>query len=224
MNEKFDTTQRFTSRLKRLFSKKRFGSSSQYWQDRYATGGNSGPGSYEHLAAFKAEIINGFVEEHNISNVIEFGCGDGHQLSLAHYPSYLGFDISPAAIDMCRKAFSGDVTKVFKPLNNYYREQADLTLSLDVVFHLVEDDIFDEYMRRLFVAATQFVIIYSSDTDDNNISDRVPHVRHRQFSRWITENASDWALYRTVPNRYPYNGDYATTSFSDFFIYRKCEA
>ncbi len=73
--------------------------SAQYWRDRYRTGGNSGAGSYGRLASFKAEIINAFVREHNITSVIEFGCGDGLNSLLADYPTYLGFDVADESID-----------------------------------------------------------------------------------------------------------------------------
>ena len=49
----------------------------------YASGGSSGPGSYGRLAAGKADFLNRFVEDHQIKTVLEIGCGDGNQLSLA---------------------------------------------------------------------------------------------------------------------------------------------
>ena len=61
-------------RIKREFK------SSKYWNERYKHGGNSGDGSYGHLAEYKAEIINDFIEENQIHNIIEFGSGDGNQL------------------------------------------------------------------------------------------------------------------------------------------------
>ena len=39
----------------------RFRDSKHYWEDRYASGGNSGSGSYNKLAEFKSEVINAFV-------------------------------------------------------------------------------------------------------------------------------------------------------------------
>src|SRR5580704_5652224 len=71
-----------------------FQSSDQYWNDRYRNGGNSGPGSYNRLAYFKAEVLNQFIRDRGVEKVIEFGCGDGAQLRLAEYPSYIGVDVS----------------------------------------------------------------------------------------------------------------------------------
>ena len=42
--------------------------SREYWEKRYASGGNSGAGSYNYLAEFKAEILNNFVTENNINS------------------------------------------------------------------------------------------------------------------------------------------------------------
>jgi hypothetical protein len=197
-----------------------FQSSRVYWQQRYATGGNSGSGSYQRLALFKAEVLNDFVHSNHIQSVVEFGCGDGNQLVLAAYPSYLGFDVSLEALTICKSLFVLDHTKQFRLLETYQGEQAELALSLDVIYHLVEDVVFEDYMRRLFNSATRFVIIYSSNTEQNPIL-RPPHVRHRCFTAWVEQHARDWVLKRHVPNRFPLGCDDQVDqqSFADFFIY-----
>lgn len=195
-------------------------SSSHYWLNRYSKGGNSGPGSYEHLAAFKSDALNRFIEKHSIKTVIEFGCGDGNQLRYANYHSYIGYDISPNAIALCRRMFLNDPSKHFATVNEYDGQQAELSISLDVIFHLVEDDIFNEYMQRLFDASVRYVAVYSSDTEDNTINVS-PHVKHRKFTSWISRNRPNWRLIEKIPNKYPYNGDFTKTSFSDFFFFEK---
>lgn len=195
-----------------------FPGSEAYWEKRYADGGNSGVGSYADFAAFKAEVLNAFVVEHGIADVVEFGCGDGNQLTLANYPKYLGVDVSPSAVEMCRGRFAGDDSKRFVTLQAYAAERAALSLSLDVIFHLVEDAVFDAYMRRLFDAAGRFVGIYSSNTTVLSVGD-AQHVRHRRFSDWIEAHSPGWELVQHIPNRYPYEGDYRTGSFADFYFY-----
>lgn len=205
-----------------LFLKKRlrpFINSEDYWIKRYERGGNSGPGSYNKLAEFKAEIINNFVQDHNITTIIEYGCGDGNQLKLAEYPSYIGFDISTKAIDLCQKTFPNDKTKNFKLLNEYHGEKATLTLSLDVIYHLVEDDVYTAYMTRLFSSSEQFVIIYSSNFDSEPES-TIPHVRHRSVTNWVENNQPNWGLLQLIPNKFPYKGDVKEGSHSDFYIFR----
>ena len=199
-----------------------FQGSGNYWNNRYKAGGNSGDGSYSHLAEFKAEILNTFVAENGITSIIEYGCGDGNQLSLAKYPRYIGFDVSPQAISMCLKRFSNDATKTFKLMETHAGETAELTLSLDVIYHLVEDDVFFDYMNVLFESSERFVVIYSSDTD-NNPEGTAPHVRHRHFSSWINENKTEWKLIKHIPNRYPFNGDTKSGSFAEFYIFSKAQ-
>jgi SAM-dependent methyltransferase len=196
-------------------------SSSDYWKRRYAGGGNSGPGSYAHLAIFKSQILNAFVAEHDCSTVVEFGCGDGNQLRYAKYPAYTGYDVSSEAIAICRNLFVDDPSKQFHLLDDYDGGTADLALSLDVIFHLVESDVFEEYMQRLFDASHRFVCIYSSNTDDQ-LGEKAPHVKHRRFSEWITRKRPDWRLFRNVKNPYSYSGDHRLTSFSDFYFFSRC--
>lgn len=70
---------------RKLAPAKPFAGSKDYKIERYDGGGNSGVGSYHHLAEFKAEIINGFVAREGIKTGIEYGCGDGNQLKLGAY-------------------------------------------------------------------------------------------------------------------------------------------
>jgi hypothetical protein len=197
-----------------------FSESHEYWERRYDAGGNSGVGSYGKFADFKAEIINGFVASHGIKSVIEFGCGDGNQLALGSYPKYLGLDVSDKVIALCQRKFSADTCKRFMLTKDYAGETADLSLSLDVIYHLVEDDVFVSYMKMLLNAADRYVIVYSSDREDNADSEAA-HVRHRKFTTWINREMPGWTLLSHIPNRYPYKGDYKEGSFADFFIYQK---
>jgi hypothetical protein len=199
---------------------KPFVSSESYWIERYNSGGASGPGSCSKLAKFKAEILNEFVENNNIKTIIEYGCGDGNQLRLTKYPSYIGFDVSLTAISLCKEIFSADRTKTFRLMKEYKGEIAQLTLSLDVIYHLIEDDTFEEYMWRLFDSAEIYVVIYSSNTDVN-ADGQAAHIRHRKFTRWIENNKPDWVLFQHIPNSYPFTDDGKMGSFADFYIYKK---
>ena len=211
-------------KIKNRFDKQ-FPGSSSYWVQRYEIGGNSGLGSYNELALFKANVINSFVENNSIQTVIEFGCGDGNQLLYAKYNNYIGFDISSLAIEICRKLFSADPSKSFfvltgnEDLDNI-EHKAELTLSLDVIYHLVEDAIFEKYMSFLFESSEKFVCIYSSNKDDNK-ADQATHVKHRIFSSWVENHQPRWQLIKMIPNVYPYDGNDRTSSFSDFYFYQK---
>ena len=196
-----------------------FAGSRNYWDKRYQEGRNSGLGSYGKLAEFKADILNSFVRDNGIESVIEYGCGDGNQLNLSEYSSYIGFDVSHNAICRCRKLFENDSSKAFKLVTEYSGERADLTLSLDVIYHLIEDDIYHGYMKCLFESSNKFVIIYSSNT---SVQEKLQpeHVKHREFTSWIDKYAPAWELLQHIPNKYPYSGNDLDGSFADFYIYK----
>jgi len=197
---------------------KSFSGSEDYWKKRYKSGGNSGEGSYRKFAEFKAEVLNAYVKDKQINTVIEFGCGNGNQLSFAEYPFYLGFDVSPEAISQCENTFSHDKTKTFKLMEQYAHETADLTLSLNVIYHLIEDNVFLIYMEQLFDSSIKTVIIYSSNTDEQSKL-QASHVKHRQFSKWVEKNKPEWGLIKHIPNKYP--DTHHDGSFADFYIYEK---
>jgi hypothetical protein len=192
----------------------------EYWEARYSAGGDSGPGSYSKLGMYKAEFVNAFVREHGIRSVIEFGCGDGHQLGLARYPSYIGLDVSPTIVARCRGLFAKDSTKRFLLMAEYVGETAELALSLDVIFHLVEDEVYEAYMRTLFGASSRFVIVYASNTEENSGFEGT-HLRQHRFTDWVAGNASGWRLGEHVPNRFPYSGDDKTGSIADFYVFER---
>lgn len=205
----------------------RFHGSADYWDRTYRRGKTSGPGSYHRLAQFKAEVINGFVEQHGIRSVMEFGCGDGNQLALMRYPQYIGLDVSPYAIDLCMARFAADTTKSFFAYSTFqFRDRSrlfhvDLVLSLDVLYHLVEDDVFIAYLGHLFAAADRYVVIYSSNYDERGRA----HVRHRMFTPWVEKIAPEFRLIEHIPNRHVCDpqdpAGRENTSPAEFFIYAR---
>ena len=201
-----------------------FPGSKNFWIRQYAKGDNSGPGSYGELANFKAEILNRFVQDHAINSVIEFGCGDGNQLSLSKYPEYLGLDVAPGAIDLCTKKFLEDDSKTFLLFDPKYFKSgsmisADLTLSLDVIFHLIEIEQFEIHLNHLFSSSNKWVIIYGIDSD---IFFPEPYSHPRKFTTWISSNIKEWALEDVIENRYPV-GSGPTSSMANFYIYNRAE-
>jgi len=191
--------------------------SADYWEKRYKGGGNSGAGSYNHLAKFKADYINDLIKRFGIQKVIEFGCGDGNQLSFLGVPSYVGVDVSRFTIDTCRSKFKNDPTKKFYHSTEYeLDEKGDLVLSLDVIYHLIEDKVYHQYMSILFDASTRYVVIYSSNFDSSRVS---MHMKHRKFTDLIENKMQRWKLLENKKNDFPYQGDYRKGTYSDFYVF-----
>jgi hypothetical protein len=218
---KLSAAEGIRGQLNRIIQKirdKRF-KSGDYWEKRYAKGGTSGAGSYGDLARYKAEVVNAFVEENNIQRVIEFGCGDGHQLSHFRIPEYCGLDVSRTIIKRCTERFRGDPTKRFfwydntSPFTDPMIGRADLTLSVDVLFHLVEDDVFLAYIETLFGHSDKYVLIYSTNFYRSYKS---PHQLDRKVTKTIQERVDDFELLETIIN--PHKG---SDTMSDWFIYKK---
>jgi SAM-dependent methyltransferase len=188
------------------------GGSLRYWERRYREGGNSGDGSTGRLAEFKAGVLNDFVAANQVQSVVEFGCGDGGQLSLARYPKYLGLDVSAEAVLACARRFAADPAKSFLRYDpRAWRDsagwlRADAALSLDVLYHLVEDDLYRLHLEHLFAAALRWVVVYSSDTDE---APPAPHVRPRRFTRDVASAFPSWELYGVTQPPWP-------TDFRDY--------
>jgi SAM-dependent methyltransferase len=195
-------------------------SSLQYWEARYSRGESSGAGSYGRLAQFKADFLNTFFDNNCVKSVLELGCGDGNQLIYLRPGKYVGFDISPTAVSLCRQRHSENENfSFFSPEDNADLGHHDVTLSLDVVFHLVEIDVFCTYLKTLFSHSDRFVVVYSSNFDAPWPS---PHLKHRNITNFVKDHIPGWKLSCIVTNAYPYDGgDVDNTSFSDFMVFSK---
>ncbi len=224
-----DSAQKLSGRWTKLITRALgrtppFPGSQEYWEERYASGGTSGRGSYGELAAYKANFLNEFVQNRQVASVLEIGCGAGSQLSLAKYPKYVGLDVARTAIALCSTLFRMDRTKSFflyDPqafVDQHGIFRAQLALSLDVIFHLTEDAVFESYMRHLFAAAERFVIAYSSNIDSPDVE---PHIRHREFTAWVAATLPEWRLAQRLSNPYPMSPDRRSGSFADFFVFQR---
>src|SRR5262249_17424951 len=130
-----------------------------HWDRHYAAGGTSGDGSYGRLGAYKAEVLNAFVARNAITSCIEFGCGDGNQLGLISWPRYIGLDVSVAAVTRCIDRYANDPSKSFflyHPGCFVDRSgvlHTDVAISLDVVYHVTDNRLYNLYMKDLCNAA-----------------------------------------------------------------------
>jgi len=218
--DNFPLINKIIVRFRQIF----FSDSVTWWEQRYVSGGNSGQGSYGVLAEFKAEIVNQFVGEFEVKSLIEFGCGDGGQLALANYPRYVGLDVSQKAVTICKEKFINDQSKKFFVYDSYTFDEktdqfkAEIALSLDVIYHLVEDQVYSTYLKHLFGAGLKYVIIYATDKNKlGRFYER--HVRHRNFTKDIAIHFPNWKLIKKIKNKYPAEEGMTEASPADFFIY-----
>lgn len=177
---------------------KRFNHSNQYWKNVYKWGGNSGRASRGDVAAAKADFVNAVCSKYGIDTVVEYGCGDGVTASLITAKRYIGFDISPHAIayaqDRCRDSASHmflnydglSKDEVFEIVNRNKASENILSISMDVIFHLIEDETFFRYMDYLCTSPSKLVAVFCSDEDS---APRQPptHYRDRAYSKLMIE-------------------------------------
>ena len=192
-------------------------SSIKYWDDRYSAGGNSGAGSYGEQANAKARILNDFIKENAIDSVIELGCGDGHQLTLANYPKYMGFDVSRKAIALCHERFNSDDQKSFFYYDpRFFYDglkvfQADLVISLEVIFHIIEEDLFELYIDHLIKMSKKYIVVFSTDEERSIHLDKdgivQKHLKHRNFSKFILSNYERIELMKVIDNPFEQKSD-----------------
>jgi hypothetical protein len=205
-------------RISLLRQRLAFPGSAHYWERNYAQGATSGRGSYGILGEGKSRFLNDLVRESAVHSVIEFGCGDGNQLAMAEYPDYIGLDVSRTAIGLCQQRYADDPSKSFFLYDgSCFTDRAgiftaDLALSLDVVYHLTEDTVFETYLRHLFAAGERLVVIYSTNMQT---SDTAPHVRHRRFTPWVEANCPGWTLAGVT------RGPNTEYDRADFFVYER---
>lgn len=196
--------------------------SDAYWEKRYADKGNSGDGSYGKLANFKAEIINGIIKDYRIKSVLDYGVGDGNQYSTLNLDNitYYGIDVSSTAISICKNMFP-DKSNCFMSVNEYKETNTtcELSMSCDVLYHLIDEDLYHSYLKNLFEFSNKYILIYAR----NQTKKHADHVYFREFNDYFV-NTYKCTLIKKFPNRYPQKIlglDNSTTSPSDFYLYLK---
>jgi hypothetical protein len=181
--------------------------SAGYWEARYRSGGTSGAGSRGRLLAYKTALVNALIEDNRIGSVIDLGVA-----------TYTGLDVAPTTLARCAARFADRPGWRFLPLAAAAAApMAELGLSLDVIFHLTEDDAYAAHLALLFARASRLVAIYASNAEQ---SWPARHVRHRRFTADVAATQPGWRLLAHLPNPCPYDpAREQDTSFADFFVY-----
>lgn len=194
--------------------------SSEYWESRYIRGGDSGLGSFGLLAVNKSKVLMEIITSHEIKSVIDLGCGDGNQLKYFNFCNldYLGYDVSAFVIDKIRAKyhknnnyrFSSDFSEIVE--FNLRMTKPSIVISFDVLYHLVQDATYFEYLRKIEILSPDFILIYSTNFDQG--SDKY-HVRHRKFTRDFSSCFPEYSLLSLIHS--PVHPD----TSADFYFFGK---
>ncbi len=173
---------------------------SQYWNARYRAGRSSGEGSEGARAMAKAQRINDLIRVENVCSIVDWGVGDGAVLSMVTPDvDYLGTDVAPIAIARLAQSYRKVERRAFKMADVAAADGdvGDMAMSLDVIFHCVWNDEYDEHLRRLFASARRLVLVHATDHDGGRTA---AHVRWRQWTPDVAERFGDWTLAERAEN------------------------
>lgn len=188
-----------------------------YWEETYRSGETSGRGSYGVLAEFKAEVVNGLIQREGIHRVIEFGCGDGNQLQYMNYEDYLGVDVAASSVKRCASQFAKDSSKSFMLYTpglwiNRGFLQADLTVCLDVLYHITDETDFRNTLYDILHSSTAWVVLYTRLKENGNPG--IDTIQDRNLFEYLFDYP-DFKVHEIIPRRYP------DQSSADFVILRR---
>jgi len=98
-------------------------------------------------------------------------------------------------------------------------------MSLDVIYHLTEDETYVAYLQTLFSTSRNLVLIYSTDFEDTKSKG---HVRHRKFSKYVANNFAHFNLIlqeknQFRPRRFQAKSASLETSAADFFLFKRLD-
>nr|WP_276539763.1 class I SAM-dependent methyltransferase [Paenibacillus polysaccharolyticus] len=191
-----------------------------YWEQTYSSGKTSGRGSYGVLAEFKAEVVNALIQREGIHRVIEFGCGDGNQLKYMNYGEYLGMDVASSSIKQCASLYASDPTKSFMVYTpglwvNRGFLQADLTVCLDVLYHITDETDFRATLRDVLHTSTQWVVLYTRLKEQGESG--VKTIQDRNLFHYLFDYP-EFKVHEIIRQRYP------EQSSADFVILRRSPA
>jgi trans-aconitate methyltransferase len=178
-----------------------------YWRNRHrrrrGTWQAVGSGSVGHLAEWKVDLVNTLVCENGARSLLDLGCGDGRVSEGFEVETYLGLDPSPVAVAEARKRV-GDRTgwsvQEYEPAAIMGQTPpADVSVSLDVVFHLIDDRLYFAYLTHLFHCTRMAVGIYSTNWDGPAHA----HMRHRNVEQDVADWFPGWYLDESVAPPWP---------------------
>ena len=199
--------------IRELFRKKitkSFINSEKYWDDRYSYGGNSGSGSYGNDAQQKANFLNNILLKYNLDTVIDIGCGDGNNLKFFKPKNYIGIDVSETIIKKNISKFKyidnyeffvlkNNFSNILNYIDHLIRNHALLVVSFDVIFHLIEDDKYNDHINFINNINANYCLICSSDINIE-YDDSTLHVRHRKYSTDLMNLGWNTIIQYELPN------------------------
>lgn len=137
-----------------------------FWNNRYASFPElgSGIGSRGEVLQYKKERLGSIVRSFKDKTVLEVGCGDLETSKDLPFTSYVGYDMSAAALEIAKKKrpdWRFEKGTIGDPRDLH---QADLVICLDVLIHQKREEGYRTLIASLVRAARQRLIVSGYET------------------------------------------------------------
>jgi len=130
----------------------------EYWEKRYREGGKSGRGSVGASREWKWSIIRKHVTL--VDDVVDVGCGDLSFWEGRTCERYFGVDISPYIIKRNAEK-RPDWAFIAWPAERRLPLRGRVVLCLDVLFHILDDEVATKIMDNLCEYSSEWVVIHA---------------------------------------------------------------
>ena len=147
-----------------------------YWNSRYNAGGNSGYGSYGEQKDKKL----GWLKDLDFDHITDIGCGDFHfsnELLKLHPASYTGFDISGAIVEKNKVRYPEHKHDFYNYESGMNLPKSDLVICLDVLFHIYEEDEYEEMLHTLKTLPTKYLAVTAYEREQKDGVGHHIHIR-----------------------------------------------
>ncbi|WP_405154846.1 hypothetical protein [Paenibacillus sp. FSL K6-0108] len=137
-----------------------------------------------------------------------------------NYDTYLGVDVAGSLVRLCASKFANDTSKSFMLYTpglwiNRGFMQADLTVCLDVLYHITDETDFRNTLYDILHSSTEWVVLYTRLKQ--NGSPGVSTIQGRNIFDYLFEYP-EFKVHEIIPQRYP------DLSSADFIILKRTPA
>jgi hypothetical protein len=165
------------------------------------------------LARHKADFVNKFIRANQVTDVVDYGCGDTRLLRQLRVPSVTGICLAAARLAACRGlAAANPGWRFYAGAEAPEDFCASMALSADMIGRLGTDAEFSAYMRALFRAGRNYVVI---NAEQSHPAWAASVLNLRPFTDHVRRFFPSWRLAAHVPNPVPHS------RAADFFVYAR---
>lgn len=160
---------------------------SDYWDQRYRSGGSSGRGSIGEEREWKWSVIDSYVRD--LDDVVDIGCGDLSfwEIRKERLPEgfrYFGLDVSAAVVDRNRTQYPGWRFHVGNAKDPIPGLHGRVVLCLDVLFHVLDDVAYTRILENLARYSSEWIIVSSWWKNPFEFRWRLRHLANTKRVAW----------------------------------------